>query len=278
MGGGRLPAVAPSRCRVPLFARTGHGQTLIRVLIELVPERPDRDAENVGRVRAVPQRVMAERVEDQVALDVGDACGRPSCASTWLGGLGAARAARSAGRLRSSRAPSGVRDRLDADDLGPLDEQHGAVDRIFELAHVAGKTRTERARRGPRPTARDTGRPLMLGVFVRRNARRARARRPGRSRRGGSLQVHDVEAIEQILAEACRPSRTSSARLRFEVAITRMSTGTGFPPPTRSITRSCMRAQELRLQPHVHFRDFVQQKRAARGLLELADAPGGRRR
>jgi hypothetical protein len=33
-------------------------------------------------------------------------------------------------------------------------------------------------------------------------------------------------------------------------------------------------AQELCLQPHIHFRDFIKQQRAAVGLLELADAPG----
>ena len=36
------------------------------------------------------------------------------------------------------------------------------------------------------------------------------------------------------------------------------------------------RAQQLRLQSHVHFRDFVEQQRAAGRFLELADAPRDR--
>ena len=52
----------------------------------------------------------------------------------------------------------------------------------------------------------------------------------------------------------------------------RMSTGTGLPPPTRSITRSWIARKQLRLQPHVHLGDFVEQQRAAVRFLELADA------
>ena len=54
----------------------------------------------------------------------------------------------------------------------------------------------------------------------------------------------------------------------------RMSTLTGLVPPTRSISRSWMRAQQLGLQAGVHLADFVEQQGAAVGLLELADAAG----
>ena len=52
----------------------------------------------------------------------------------------------------------------------------------------------------------------------------------------------------------------------------RMSTGTGRVPPTPVDHALLDGAQQLRLQPHVHLGDFVEQQRAAVGLLELADA------
>ena len=60
---------------------------------------------------------------------------------------------------------------------------------------------------------------------------------------GGHPEIDDVEAVEQVLPEV--PLRTSSARLRLDVAMMRMSTGTGLPPPTRSITRSWMARRSL---------------------------------
>jgi hypothetical protein len=43
----------------------------LAVLAQLVAQRADGDAENVGRVRAVAE-AMAERVEYEIAFDVGD--------------------------------------------------------------------------------------------------------------------------------------------------------------------------------------------------------------
>ena len=54
----------------------------------------------------------------------------------------------------------------------------------------------------------------------------------------------------------------------------RISTLTGLPPPTRSISRSWTRAQQFRLKAKIHLADFVEQQRAAVGLLEFADAAG----
>src|SRR4051812_6246827 len=42
-----------------------------RIFVELVAQRADRDAEDVRRVGAVAEAVL-ERLQDQVALDVGD--------------------------------------------------------------------------------------------------------------------------------------------------------------------------------------------------------------
>ena len=54
----------------------------------------------------------------------------------------------------------------------------------------------------------------------------------------------------------------------------RMSTGTGFVPPTPVDNALLNRAEQLCLQPHLHFGNLVEQQRAAGRLLELADAPG----
>ena len=54
----------------------------------------------------------------------------------------------------------------------------------------------------------------------------------------------------------------------------RTSTRTGAEPPSRSISRSCKRAQQFRLQTDVHFGNFVEQQGAAMGCLELAEAAG----
>src|SRR4051794_26202171 len=44
---------------------------IIGIFVELVPQRPDRNSKDVGRVRAVAEAVL-ERLEDEVALDIGD--------------------------------------------------------------------------------------------------------------------------------------------------------------------------------------------------------------
>ncbi len=52
----------------------------------------------------------------------------------------------------------------------------------------------------------------------------------------------------------------------------RMSTGTGLRAADAVDHALLDRAQQLGLQAHVHLGDFVEQQRAAIGLLELADA------
>ena len=95
---------------------------------------------------------VVERVEDQVALDVGDACGRQGAgdASAVCGGAGGRAAAPS-----RSGAPSGVR--IASTPISVADrEQHGAVDGVLELAHIAGPAAPRAVRRGPR---RERARP-----------------------------------------------------------------------------------------------------------------------
>jgi hypothetical protein len=50
----------------------GTGDPGVAVLLELVPQRPDRDAEDGRGVGAVAERVL-QGVDDQVALDLGEA-------------------------------------------------------------------------------------------------------------------------------------------------------------------------------------------------------------
>src|ERR1700738_3181757 len=77
----------------------------------------------------------------------------------------------------------------------------------------------------------------------------------GRSRSGGIFRFTTLRRNSRSSRNV--PSRTASTRLRVEVAMMRMSTGTGFVPRAR-----------------IHLGDFVEQQRAAGRLLELADAAG----
>ena len=65
----------------------------------------------------------------------------------------------------------------------------------------------------------------------------------GRSRSGGIFRFTTLRRNSRSSRKV--PSRTASARLRFEVAMMRMSTGTGRVPPTRSITRSWIARRSL---------------------------------
>src|SRR5262245_21496936 len=65
----------------------------------------------------------------------------------------------------------------------------------------------------------------------------------GRSRSGGILRFTTFRRNSRSSRNL--PSRTASVRLRFEVAMIRISTGTGRLPPTRSITRSWMARNSL---------------------------------
>src|SRR5690606_27448622 len=56
---------------LPDFAGAWHEGALVRVLVELVTQGADRDAEDVRGVGAVAEDVV-ERFEDEVALDIGD--------------------------------------------------------------------------------------------------------------------------------------------------------------------------------------------------------------
>ncbi len=84
------------------------------------------------------------------------------------------------------------------------------------------------------------------------------------------LQVHDVEAEQQVLAEGAFAHRLDqiAVRGRDDADVDRHRLGAADAVDHALLDG----AQELGLQPHVHLGDFVEQQRAAGRLLELADA------
>ena len=82
-----------------------------------------------------------------------------------------------------------------------------------------------------------------LRVFLDEVLRPARRCRPGARAEAGSFRFTTLRRNSRSSRKV--PSRTASVRLRFEVAMMRMSTGTGRAPPTRSMTRSWMARSSL---------------------------------
>ena len=181
-------------------------------------------------MRAVAEAVL-ERLQDQVALDLGDGAA-DEVAGDLLGRHGCVRRGAGAARLVEPAAV-GRQDAVNAD-LGAAGEQHRAVQRVLQLAHIArpavGGERAAGFRR-QRAHGQTVGGGIFLDEILRQleNIGRPIAQR-------WDLQIDHVEAEQQ--ASRNFPSRTASVRLRLEVAMMRMSTRTGLPPPTRSMTRS----------------------------------------
>ena len=116
-----------------------HLGALRPVLVQLVPERPDGDAEDLRRAGAVAEAV-GERFQDQVPLHL---VHPPADQRRNRAGF---RGGRSGGRLAAASGSEGRRRRLEAerrqlDRLGadhrPLGQQHGAVHGVLQLPHVA---------------------------------------------------------------------------------------------------------------------------------------------
>ena len=84
------------------------------------------------------------------------------------------------------------------------------------------------------------------------------------------LQVHDVEAEQQVLAERALAHRLGQVAVRGgdDADVDRHRPGAADAVDHALLDG----AQQLGLQPHVHLGDFVEQQRAAVRLLELADA------
>src|SRR5262245_48693247 len=67
----RLNCRALRRAAHLAVPRRRNRHAIVGIFVELVAQRTDRDAEDVGGMRAVAEAVF-ERLEDQIALDVGD--------------------------------------------------------------------------------------------------------------------------------------------------------------------------------------------------------------
>src|SRR5215212_2660290 len=125
-------SAAASGAHHPDLAGLRHGGAGRGVFAELVAQRADRDAEDLRGMRAVAEAVV-ERIEDEVLLDLGDGASDertgdglrgPRRTGRWIGGGGPERLA-----FRGA-------DSIDVD-LGPGRQQHRAMHRVLELAHVA---------------------------------------------------------------------------------------------------------------------------------------------
>ena len=86
------------------------------------------------------------------------------------------------------------------------------------------------------------------------------------------LQIDDVETKQQVLAESAFAHGLGEVAVRGgdDADIDRHRPGAADAVDHALLDR----AQQLRLQPHVHLGDFVEQQRAAGGLLEFSDPPG----
>ncbi len=144
------------------------------------------------------------------------------------------------------------------------------MDGVFQLANIAGPA-VQRQRLARLGRERPHRYAIGVGVFLGEELRELdHVGGPLAERR--QLQVDDVEAEQQVLAEG------AGARRFHEIAvgggddadIDRHRAGAADAVDDALLDG----AKKLRLEPNVHFRDFVEQQRTAGRLLELADAAG----
>ena len=243
-------------------------QSAVGIFVQLVAQRADRDAEDVGGMGAVAE-AMLQRFQDQIALDVGD--GAPDQrAGDLFGGEGGVRHRRH-GLGEVETVAVRRQDGVDAD-LVALRHQHRAVHGVFQFADVAlpavGGQHPPRFG-GNRPHRHAVGVGIFLGEMLRQFEDIGRAIAQRRD-----LQVDDVEPEQQILAESAFAHRIGEVAVRGcdDADVDRHRPGAADPVDHALLDG----AQQFRLQPHVHFGDFVEQQRAAGGFLEFADAPRDR--
>ncbi len=175
-------------------------------------------------------------------------------------------------RVRAPRA--GAR----ADPPRPADvafrQDHGALDRVLELAHVAR----------PRVLVEQPSRLGVDAADVRAQARVVAREEVIDEERHvfaalaerGIMNGEDVDAIEEVLAKA------PGLGLGREIAVRRgddadvdLDVARLAEPPDRLLLEH---AQELHLQPERQLADLVEEERAAVGFLEEPSAVAARRR
>jgi hypothetical protein len=155
-------------------------------------------------------------------------------------------------------------------DFGLGCQQHGAVNGILQLAHIAAPRIGGEPCQGARtqPAIGDT---IGLGIAAREMlGQRRHIGLPLTQRR--QPQRDDVEPEIQILAKL--PARDFAEQIAVrggKDADVDAHRG-GAAQPVDLALLHC--AQQFRLQTHIHFADFVEQQGATLGRFELADAPG----
>ena len=253
-----------------ILTRAGRGDrdAAVGIFVQLVAQRADRDAEDVGSVGPIAE-AMLERLQDQVAFDIGDGAADQGARHLLGGKGGVGHGWRGLGEVE----PVAVR-RQDGfgSDLVALRHQHRTVDGVFQLADVALP-----AVRGQHPACVGGNRPqrhaVGVGIFLGKmlcqfeDVGRTVAQRR-------DLQVDDVETKQQVLAECAFAHGVGEVAVRGgdDADIDRHRLGAADAVDDALLDR----AQQFGLQADVHLGDFVEQQRAAGRFLELADAAGDR--
>ena len=169
----------------------------------------------------------------------------------------------------------GKPDRLGCN-LFAVGEQNRTMDRVLQFPHVAAPRM--RQKRQPfgflQPSGRN-GTPLA-SAYLRAKWRASAKMSLGRSRNAGSFRFTHIQPIEQVLAEDASLGGVG------EVAIGRRDDADidfdGLAAADAIDFAFLDGAQEFRLQPRIHFTDFVEQQCSAVGLFEFTNATGHRAR
>src|SRR5581483_1430583 len=215
-------------------------------LLPLAPERRRLDAEDARRL--LERRRPPEDAPDVVRLDLLE---RPVIVAAV--GRSAGRGTRARERRRDA---GGERVRLD-DVRRP--EDHRALDRVSELADVAG------------PVVREE---RILGRLRERERRPARLLREEAEEAPGERQdvlpplaqrrhrdLDDVQAIEEVLAESSGRDVALEVAVRGREDAHVRAPRAGLADPLERLVLE--EAQELRLQARRHLGDLVEEERAA---------------
>ena len=146
------------------------------------------------------------------------------------------------------------------------------MQRVFEFAHVARPTiGIECAARLPRQRAQrqSVDQRIFLDEILGQFGDVGRPFPQGRN-----FQVDHVEAEQEVFAEFSLAHSVGkiAVRRRDDTDVDRHR----FPAADPVDHTLLDRAQQFGLQAHIHFRDFVEQQRAAICFLEFADATGER--
>ena len=126
-------------------------------------------------------------------------------------------------------------------DRRPFGQDHRALERVLQLAHVAGPVVVEQRVAAPPP--RRFGASLRAAAMRSRNARRGSGcRRGARAAAAGGSRSRSAGSRGR---SRNRPRLISSSRSRLVAATTRTSTGTASVAPTGITSRSCSTRRSL---------------------------------